>query len=82
MSSPATADGFIPQIGFAFNFATSTDIVRTSLNFVRTGNPLPNSIFNQANLSFPTLAAAIAGTTNGGTDLEYSFRNNSRKYCS
>ncbi|MCB0728970.1 MAG: hypothetical protein KDD00_16005 [Ignavibacteriae bacterium] len=67
MSSPATADGFIPQIGFAFNFATSTDIVRTSLNFVRTGNPLPNSIFNQANLSFPTLAAAIAGTTNGGT---------------
>ncbi|HMQ67907.1 MAG TPA: hypothetical protein PKA90_02905 [Ignavibacteria bacterium] len=67
MSNPATADGFIPQIGFAFNFATSTDIVRTSLNFVRTGNPLPNSIFNQANLSFPTLAAAILGTTNGGT---------------
>jgi hypothetical protein len=67
MSNPATADGFIPQIGFAFNFATSTDIVRTSLNFTRTGNPLPNSIFNQENLSFPTLAAAIVGTTSGGT---------------
>lgn len=67
MSDTAIGDGFIPQIGFAFNFATSTDIVRTSLNFVRSGNPLPNSIFNQANQSFTTLADAINGTTSGGT---------------
>ncbi|MEO6694062.1 MAG: hypothetical protein ABIY50_07840, partial [Ignavibacteria bacterium] len=67
MSNPAIADGFVPTIGFAFNFATSTDIVRTSLNFVPYSNPLPNSIVNQANVSFPTLASAITGTTSGGT---------------
>jgi len=67
MSDTAIADGFIPQIGFAFNFTTTTDIVRTSLNFVQTGNPLPNSIINQNNISFPDLASAIAGTNNGGT---------------
>ena len=66
MSDTAIADGFIPQIGFAFNFATSTDIVRTSLNFVQTGNPLPNSIINQNNVSFPDLASAITGTNDGG----------------
>ncbi|HMS33131.1 MAG TPA: hypothetical protein PKC91_03510 [Ignavibacteria bacterium] len=67
MSDTAIADGFIPQIGFAFNFNTSTDIVRTSLNFTQTGNPLPNSVINQNNISFPDLASAIAGTNNGGT---------------
>jgi len=67
MSDTAIADGFIPQIGFAFNFTTTTDIVRTSLNFVQTGNPLPNSIINQNNVSFTDLASAITGTDNGGT---------------
>ena len=67
MSNQATANGFIPQIGFAFNFATSTDIVRTSLNFVPYSNPMPHSIVNQNNVSFPTLADAIAGTSAGGT---------------
>ena len=67
MSNAATANGFIPQIGFAFNFATSTDLVRTSLNFINFNSFLPHSIINQANQSFPTLAAAISGTTSGGT---------------
>ena len=67
MSNPATLDGFIPQIGFAFNFATSTDIVRTSLNTVAAANPLPHSIINQGNVSFPNLAAAISATNSGGT---------------
>ncbi len=73
MSNPATASGFIPQIGFAFNFATSTNIVRTSLNFVRAGNPLPNSIINQSNVSFPNLAAAISATGSGGTIWNVPF---------
>jgi hypothetical protein len=67
MSNAATLDGFIPQIGFAFNFATSTDIVRTSLNTVSTGNPLAHSIINQGNVSFPNLASAISATNSGGT---------------
>ncbi len=67
MSNPATADGFIPQIGFAFNFNTSTNLVRTSLNFINYSNILPNSIINQANVSFPDLASAISGTVSGGT---------------
>lgn len=67
MSNAATASQFVPQIGFAFNFNTSTDIVRTSLNFVHVANPLPNSIINQLNVSFADLASAIAGTAAGGT---------------
>lgn len=67
MSDTALASGFIPQIGFAFNFATSTNIVRTSLNFVHTPNPLPNSIINSSNVSFPDVPSAIAGTSAGGT---------------
>lgn len=67
MSSNATVNGFISEIGFAFNFATSTDIVRTSLNFVTTANPLPNAIVNQANVSYPDLSSAITGTSAGGT---------------
>ncbi|MBK8982830.1 MAG: hypothetical protein IPM38_11050 [Ignavibacteria bacterium] len=67
MSNAATVSGFIPQIGFAFNFATSTDLVRTSLNFIIYNSFLPNSIINQANQSFPDLTSAIAGTTSGGT---------------
>jgi len=67
MSNNATLDGFIPQIGFAFNFSTSTDLVRTSLNTISTGNPLPHSIINQGNVSFPNLASAISGTNSGGT---------------
>jgi len=67
MSNAATANGFIPQIGFAFNFATSTDLVRTSLNFINYSSFLPHSIINQANQSFPDLTSAIAGTTSGGT---------------
>ncbi|MBS1551448.1 MAG: hypothetical protein JST15_05200 [Bacteroidetes bacterium] len=67
MSNPALVDGFIPQIGFAFNFNTSTNLVRTSLNFIIYNNTLPNSIINQANVSFPNLASAISGTSAGGT---------------
>lgn len=67
MSNQATTNGFIPQIGFAFNFSTSTNIVRTSLNFVHVPNPLPHSIINQSNVSFPDLASAISGTNAGGT---------------
>lgn len=73
MSNPATMDGFVPTIGFAFNFATSTDIVRTSLNFVQYTNPMPNSIVNQNNFSFPTLASALAGTAAGGTIWNVPF---------
>ncbi|MDZ4711190.1 MAG: hypothetical protein SGI89_02565 [bacterium] len=67
MSDTAIANGFIPQLGFAFNFATSTDLVRTSLNFIRVANPLPFSIINQSNVSFPDLPTALAGTSTGGT---------------
>ncbi|HMS65212.1 MAG TPA: hypothetical protein PKD83_08165, partial [Ignavibacteria bacterium] len=67
MSNNATLDGFIANIGFAFNFAISTDLVRTSLNFINYVNPMPNSIVNQANVSFPDIASAIAGTAAGGT---------------
>lgn len=67
MSNNGTLDGFIANIGFAFNFATSTDLVRTALNFFNYTNPMPNSIVNNSNVSFPTLAAAISGTNAGGT---------------
>ncbi|MEO6694017.1 MAG: hypothetical protein ABIY50_03885, partial [Ignavibacteria bacterium] len=43
------------------------------LNFVPYSNPLPNSIVNQANVSFPTLASAITGTTSGGTIWNVPF---------
>ncbi len=62
MSNAATTGGFIGQIGFAFNFATSTGIVRTSLNSVTVFNPLPYAIVNNSNVSFPDLASALAGT--------------------
>lgn len=75
MSDTALIDGFVPQIGFAFNFATSTDLVRTSLNFINYTNPMPNSIVNQANVSFPDLASAISGTTNGGTIWNVPYGN-------
>ncbi|MEO8211122.1 MAG: hypothetical protein ABI840_11240, partial [bacterium] len=67
MSNPATFTGLVSPIGFAFNFATSTNILRTSLNFITTGNPLPNAIVNQLNISFTNLTAAIIGTSTGGT---------------
>lgn len=67
MSNNAFIDGFIPQIGFAFNFTPTTDLVRTSLNFIHYSNPMPNSIVNQNNVSFPDLASAISGTGPGGT---------------
>lgn len=73
MSNPATLNGFVPQIGFAFNFALSTDLVRTSLNFIQYSRILPHSIINQDNVSFPNLSAAIAGTTNGGTIWNVPF---------
>ncbi|MBV6479091.1 MAG: hypothetical protein HGGPFJEG_01852 [Ignavibacteria bacterium] len=73
MSNPATLDGFVPQIGFAFNFAISTDLVRTSLNFIHYSSIMAHSIINQANVSFPNLNAAIAGTTNGGTIWNVPF---------
>lgn len=62
MSDTAIANGFIPQIGFGFGCNTSTDIVRTSLNFVHCSNPLQHSIINSSNQSFPDLPSAIAGT--------------------
>lgn len=67
MSAAATIDAFIPSIGFAFNFATSTDLVRTSLNTINYFSTKQYSIINQANQDFPDLASAIAGTTSGGT---------------
>lgn len=67
MSNNGSLDGFIANIGFAFNFDTSTDLVRTALNFINFVNPMPNSIVNNSNVSFPTLAAAISGTPSGGT---------------
>ena len=75
MSSNALLDGFIPQIGFAFGFATSTDIVRTSLNFVNFSSVLPNSIINNLNVSFPDLPSAILGTAAGGTIYNIPFGN-------
>lgn len=73
MSNPATLNGFVPQIGFAFNFALSTDLVRTSLNFIYYSSLMAHSIINQANVSFPDLNSAIAGTTNGGTIWNVPF---------
>ncbi|HQY52602.1 MAG TPA: hypothetical protein PLD63_09550 [Ignavibacteria bacterium] len=67
MSANATANAFIPSIGFAFNFATSTDLVRTSLNTINYFSTKQYSIINQDNQDFPDLASAIAGTTSGGT---------------
>ncbi|MDQ3021613.1 MAG: hypothetical protein M3R36_13745 [Bacteroidota bacterium] len=67
MSNPATTNGTVSPIIFAFNFATSTSILRTSLNFITTGNPLPNTIVNQVNVSFNNLNDAISGTSGGGT---------------
>lgn len=67
MSSNATTTGISSPIGFAFNFATSTDLLRTALNYITTANPLPNAIVNQANVSFADLSSAIFGTSDGGT---------------
>lgn len=69
MSNAATSGGFIGQIGFAFNFSGSTGLVRTALNFITTSNPLPYSIVNDNNVSFPDLASAIAGTASNGFAL-------------
>ncbi len=66
MSQNATATGFVNNIIFVFNFAASTDIMRRAGNTVVCGNPLPNSIVNQDNISFSNLASAISSTVSGG----------------
>lgn len=67
MSQDAVASGSVNSIVFVFNFASSTDIVRTTLNEVLCSNPLANALVNEANISYPDVASALAGTIPGGT---------------
>ncbi|MBK8551738.1 MAG: right-handed parallel beta-helix repeat-containing protein [Ignavibacteria bacterium] len=67
MSQNAVASGSANSIVFVFNFAASTDILRTTVNEVICSNPLANALVNQANISYPDIASALAGTNPGGT---------------